>query len=290
MGRHKNRAGKATKARNKADLAAEHAWEKVNPAMTNARQRIAPAVDEARTKIAPAMDHARNVLTDDVAPRVGSAVSSAMTASEPYRAEAKRRGTAAVAALKGEVETRRRRRRWPGLLFIAALGAGAVAAYRYLKGGTDRQWEPMPSTTPPPRSDDAGPHRSNPRPTQESDRAGAGPDEAIADEAATSPPPSQATTPDDPTAHTEAASTSITEGRSVPPQKSGGSGTRSGAQSPSQGARRRSSRSSGSGGSGGSGGSSGSGGVGGSSGPGRSGGTTGSGGRSTGNRSRPANG
>jgi uncharacterized membrane protein YgcG len=270
MGRHDKRAGKAPKALGKANLAAEQAWEKVTPAMTNARQRIAPAVDEAKTRIAPAVDHARNILAEDVAPRVSTAMSSAVAASEPYRAEAKRRGTAAVAALKGEVETRRRRRRWPGLLFIGALGAGAVAAYRYLKGGTDRQWEPMPSTTPPSRSDTPGPVGSSRGAAQESDPAGAAPDEAVADEAATSPPPSTPTTPDHPATHTETATSA--EGGSVPPQKAGEGGTTS--STSSQGARRRSG---------------GSGGTGGSSGPGRTGGSSGSG-RSTAGRSRPTRG
>lgn len=244
MGRQKKRAGMAPKARMKANLAAEHAWEKVNPTVENARQRIGPAVEEARHRIGPAVDdarekvgpaveHARTVISNDVVPKVATAVSHAMTASEPYRTEAKRRGSAAYAALKGDVELpgARHRRRWPKLLLlVGALGGAAIAAYRYLRSGTDKQWEPMASTTPPSRSDvtggahqpmsrgggGSGSHRGH---TEAADTAGAGPDEAVADAPEA---PHKPTTPDAPAEHTD--TTNTTSQGSVPPQsgKDGG--------------------------------------------------------------------
>jgi Family of unknown function (DUF5324) len=226
MGRQKKRSGPAQKARMQANQAATNAWDRVSPAMDSARQRIGPAVGDARDKVRPAIDHARTVLKDDVVPKVAEAMSAAATASEPYRTEARRRGTAAYAALKGDVEvpSRKSKRRWPRmLLVVTALAGAAVAAYKYLTRGTATQWQPLESTTPPRRSDQAGSmsqstSQSTSRPGPgTSDPGGAGPDEAVADQAAGTPP-HRPTTPDDPATHTDTPGAPGTESGGVPQQ------------------------------------------------------------------------
>lgn len=249
MGRQKKRAGTAPKARNKANLAAEHAWEKVNPAVDSARQRIGPAAHEAREKVGPAVEHARTVIAEDVVPKVATAMSTAVTASKPYRAEAKRRGSNAFAALRGEPPASKHKRRWPRvLLVVTALGGAAVAAYRYLKGGSDRQWQPMPSTTPPSRSDvTGGAHQpmsrgggaagTSGRPGGEhgsgsdgpggahkpADQGGAAPDEAVADAPDT---PHRPTTPDAPAEHTETPNVGSTDDGTSRSRSGGSAGKR----------------------------------------------------------------
>src|SRR5262245_8128345 len=102
MGRQKKRAGLMSRGRTKAGRTAEHAWDKAHPTMSSAKERIGPAVGNARDKMGPAAEHARVVIVEDVVPKVTTAMSTAVTASKPYRTEAKRRGSAAYAALKGE--------------------------------------------------------------------------------------------------------------------------------------------------------------------------------------------
>ncbi len=221
MGRQKKPSGPAQTARRQANEAATHAWDKMSPAMDSARQRLGPAVGDAREKIGPAIEHARTVLSDDVVPKVADAMSAAVTASEPYRTEARRRGTAAYAALKGEVDvpSTKHKRRWPRMLLaVAALAGAAIAAYKFLTRGTPTQWQPLESTSPPRRSDQMG-ATSRPAPGT-SDPGGAGPDEAVADQAAGTPPHAP-TTPDDPATHTEPPGAAGGEAGGVPPQVGG---------------------------------------------------------------------
>ncbi|HZC26249.1 MAG TPA: DUF5324 family protein [Actinopolymorphaceae bacterium] len=206
--------------------AADHARDRMGPAMDNARQRIGPAVDDAREKVGPAVEHARTVIVDDVVPKVTTAMSTAVTASKPYRTEAKRRGSAAFAALRGEVDVphAKRKRRWPRLLLgLAAMGGAAVAVYRLLKRGTAHQWQPMHSTTAPTqhgRTSAAQTDAPGGRPDATADEAGAEPGEALADR---TNPPTGRTTPEDPAEHTEtpAAGAARSEGGPVPQQPYG---------------------------------------------------------------------
>jgi hypothetical protein len=172
--------------------------------MRSARQRIAPVVDDAREKVAPAAGQARAVLADDVVPKVTTAVSMAVTASKPYRTEARRRGSAAVAALRGEVGRARSRRRWPKVLMLTgAVGAAALGAYRWLRARTDRQWQPLVTNPPSPPASEATTSGAG---RKLGDVTGASPDEGLAD--ATTPRPSSGpTTPG--------------ESGAIPPQKSG---------------------------------------------------------------------
>jgi hypothetical protein len=224
MGRQKKRSGPAQRARDQANQAATHAWDRVSPSMDSARQRLGPAVGDAREKVRPAIEHARTVFVDDVVPKVAEAMSAAATRSEPYRTEARRRGTAAYAALKGEVDlpSRKGKRRWPRiLLVVTALAGAAVAIYKYLTRGTATQWQPLESTRPPRRSDQPGAAARPPSGAMPgtSDQGGAGPDEAVADRTAGQPPHAP-TTPDEPATHIETPGAPGPEGGhgGVPPQ------------------------------------------------------------------------
>jgi hypothetical protein len=259
MGRQKKRAGLGQDVRKRVAPAADYTRDRLTPAMENAKQRIAPtvenarghivpamesarghivpavdnarthivpAVEEAREKVGPAVEHARNVLVDDVVPRVSTAMSHAVTASEPYRDEAVRRGTAAYAALRGELEAPkpRRKHKWARILItVTALGGAAVAAYRVLKSGSDRQWQPMAATAPTPTSTGnsrpagyaegsawTGGNTGSTTPPAPADTVGASPGEAVADRATDTPP--VPTTPDAPAEHVETPDAAVAEG------------------------------------------------------------------------------
>lgn len=116
----------AAKAQKKAGPVVEQAWDRVAPAVESARERLGPAVEEARDK-------------------AGAAVVSAMEASEPYRKEAMKRGTAAWLALRGDLQapTPKKNRHWVrNILLLGGIGGSAVLAYRILRNGTASQWMP----------------------------------------------------------------------------------------------------------------------------------------------------
>lgn len=127
-----------------------------------AQERGAPLVEHARDfaedaahDLAPRIEHARDVLKDEVAPRVNSAVSEVLVASAPYREEAARRTSAAVAAIKGDVAVTKPKRHWGRKLLIVSGIAGVIAiAYKYLTGESSTSgWQtpaPPPAPTPPP--------------------------------------------------------------------------------------------------------------------------------------------
>jgi Family of unknown function (DUF5324) len=110
-----------------------------------------PKVEATKDWAAPRMEPAMTKVKEDVLPRVAEAVAAALTASEPAREEAKLRGTAALAALRGELDpppTKRRRRAKRFFVFVAISGAAAAAwkAWSASKG-TNR---PEPWVTPTP--------------------------------------------------------------------------------------------------------------------------------------------
>lgn len=140
------------------------------------RDWAAPRVEAARDWAAPRVEPAVSKVKEDVLPKVASAVTAALAASEPAREEAKTRGTAALAALKGEVEAPKpKKHRVRKLFLLAGVVGAAYAGWKAwaAQGGQEEQpWAtPLTSTgnvTTHPVTDDA---------------AGASPDEALADAA-----------------------------------------------------------------------------------------------------------
>ena len=101
-----------------------HRRERITPV---AEQALASGKDIARDKIKPAYEHAAETTRETVAPAVAAALATAAANTAPARTEAKIRGTAALAALRGDVPARRSRR-WPLVAGMLAFGALVGAA------------------------------------------------------------------------------------------------------------------------------------------------------------------
>ena len=100
------------------------------PKVEAARDWAGPQVGAAKDWAAPRVEPVVETFKDDVLPKVAGAVAAALAASEPAREEAAKRGTAAVAALRGEVDPPRSSHKLRNfLLFFGVLGA-AVAGWR----------------------------------------------------------------------------------------------------------------------------------------------------------------
>lgn len=140
----------AQAARHAAEPALAVAWEKAAPLLEQARSRAGDVAHD----LAPRVESARDKLVDDVVPRVGAVLTGALAASAPYREEAARRGGAAIAALKGEVEAPKKKRHIGRNLLVVSGIAGLVAlAYKYLTGESKSSgWQtPSGTTYTPPR-------------------------------------------------------------------------------------------------------------------------------------------
>lgn len=120
-------AGKARKAARKK---ASKASDGLGPRLENAWDSATSYTSDAAEWVQPRLDTARQRFQDDLVPRIAEAVNSALEASEPVRGEAKSRGTAAVAALRGDLELpKSRKRRWgKRLLVLLSLGGAAAGA------------------------------------------------------------------------------------------------------------------------------------------------------------------
>ena len=200
-----------------ARKSAENLTEKIAPYAASARESAAHAAEHARTLAAPKIEHAKEwtaprvdtvkeKVGDDLVPKVAAAVTAALAAAEPVREEAKTRGTAALAALRGELEPpkpKRKRGVVRKFFLLAALGGAAAAAWKawQAKSAGPSEWSstsyssgtPATSglttvepTTPPAAasaSAEAYAGAGTPHPTTD-DVAAASPDEALADAAA----------------------------------------------------------------------------------------------------------
>jgi hypothetical protein len=182
-------------ARDKAAPLLADARDKAAPLLADARDKAAPLVESARDKAAPALSDARDRITSDVLPVITAAIAAASEATEDVRDETKKRGKAAVAALKGEVEAPKKRHRIRNLLIVLGLGGIAAAVAKKLSAreattAWQSSYTPTPAAAPAPG---AGAHRADA--DEANDQGGASPDVAAADAAAA---PHAATTPDNP--------------------------------------------------------------------------------------------
>lgn len=102
---------------------------------------LEPHIKDALEKVSPAVDAARDKVTDDLLPKLQGALHQA--AEHPAVAEATKRGSAAVQALKGELEPVRKKSKFKKVakfLAIGAIVAGAVAAVRHFLAPKDDGW------------------------------------------------------------------------------------------------------------------------------------------------------
>ena len=188
-----------TTMRKETRRSARRANKKVAPVASDARDNAmryaestrdwaAPKVEAAREWAAPRVEPVTTRVKDDVLPKVAGAVTAALAASEPAREEAKTRGTAAIAALRGEVEAPRpKKHRMRKLFLLAGVIGAAVAGWKAWVGQQNRQPDPWatPISSPPTM---AGSSTGSSGSTLSSapvtdDAAGASPDEALADAA-----------------------------------------------------------------------------------------------------------
>lgn len=120
----KKTAGK--KVRGQTEMVAS----RLEPYAEGARKAVADRAAEAWEWAEPRLEHAAETAQDtyqkDIAPRVSTALSTAAERSAPAREEALERGTAAVAALKGEGHAKPKRR-WPLAILFFLIG-GAIGA------------------------------------------------------------------------------------------------------------------------------------------------------------------
>jgi hypothetical protein len=169
---------KARRANKKVAPIASDARETALRTAESTRDWAAPKVEAAREWAAPRVEPAVSRVKEDVLPKVAGAVTAALAASEPAREEARSRGTAALAALKGEIEAPKpRRHRVRRLFLLAGVIGAAVAGWKAWNAQANaNRPEPWVSAAPSPGT--------APRVVPVADDpAGASPDEARADAA-----------------------------------------------------------------------------------------------------------
>lgn len=188
------------------------------------RDWAAPKVEAARDWAGPKVEPAVHKVKDDVLPKVAGAVAAAVAASEPAREEARSRGSAAVAALRGEIEAPKPKKHRLRKLFLvtSVIGAGVAAwkAWAAKSGSKPEPWAaPISGATggsgPTPASTSASDGLATASADGSAagtgdgapvaglvadDAAGASPDEALADESAQAgevpaPPTTEKVTP-----------------------------------------------------------------------------------------------
>jgi hypothetical protein len=188
----KNIREHATDLADKVAPTVESARDKAAPLIADARDKAAPLVADAREKAGPALAAGKERIATDVLPVITAAIVAAGEATEDVRGESKKRGKAAVAALKGEVEApEKKTHRVRKVLILLGLG-GIIAAVA--KKLSDRQpttaWQSSYTPTPAAASGaGGGAHKAD------NDQGGASPDVAAADAASA---PHEATTPENP--------------------------------------------------------------------------------------------
>ena len=182
-------------AREKAAPLIADARDKAAPLIADAREKAAPLVADAREKAGPALAAGKDRLTTEVLPVITAAIVAAGEATEDVRGETKKRGRAAVAALKGEVEApeKKTHRLRKALILLGLGGVVAAVAKKLSDRPATTAWQSSYTPTPSAPAADSGPaggaHKAD------NDQGGASPDVAAADAASE---PHDATTPDNP--------------------------------------------------------------------------------------------
>lgn len=129
------------------------ARDRVGPLVADARDRVGPAVSDVVERVGPAIVDARH----KAGPALVSAAAAAQGArsdlvsrAEPVAREAARRGSAAVAALRGAEAVPVRTRRWPRVLVVTGLlGTAAYGAWRLVHQPPTDPWTTVEPVTQP---------------------------------------------------------------------------------------------------------------------------------------------
>lgn len=130
---------RATAVRDNAEDLRSYVVPTLATAGVKTREVVAPALATAGMKT-------RDMMVDEVLPRVKEGIA----ATEPWRAEAARRGSAAAQALAGHAVVEPKSRRWGRkALMLTLLGAGAAAAWKAWKLPHDSDdWMPADIAAP----------------------------------------------------------------------------------------------------------------------------------------------
>jgi len=190
----------AENARDKAVPVLTEARDKAVPVLTEARDKAAPYVSGARDKAAPYVSDARDRFSETVLPVLTAALARVDEATEDVRDETMKRGKAVAAALKGEIEAPKKKRRgWKLLVLLGLAGLGYAGYQKFGGKQPTTTWQssytPPPAPTPAPAGGPvagAGAHRADAEPD---DTAASDPAEAASD---ATDVPHDATTPDTP--------------------------------------------------------------------------------------------
>jgi hypothetical protein len=126
----------------------EAARDAVAPRLESAKDAVAPRIESAKETLSPRLETARDRMRDDIIPKVAEVAAAALAASEPVREEAKSRGAATIAALKGEVtpkDVAKARKRGRGgrlrrVLVVLGIAGVATAAWRWWKRQSEPDW------------------------------------------------------------------------------------------------------------------------------------------------------
>ena len=129
------------------------ARDRVGPLVADARDRVGPAVSDVVERVGPAIVDARH----KAGPALVSAAAAAQGArsdlvsrAEPVAREAARRGSAAVAALRGAEAVPVRTRRWPRVLVVTGLlCTAAYGAWRLVRQPPTDPWTTVEPVTQP---------------------------------------------------------------------------------------------------------------------------------------------
>lgn len=130
----RRQAGKAQKAAGRAKRdarkGASKTADRLGPRLEGAKDTAVSYASDAAEWVQPRLDTARHRVQDDLVPKITAAVTAALEASEPTREEAKSRGTAAISALRGDLQppTSRKRRWGKRLVVLGSLGGAVVGA------------------------------------------------------------------------------------------------------------------------------------------------------------------
>ena len=133
-------APKVAEARERGSVYVEQARDWAAPRLDEAKHRAAPLVAGAMATVVPRLEHA----LEDASSRIVAALES----TSPARDELSRRGTAAVAALKGELAVPESKPRWGRRLLRVGLlvGIGAAVFAFFRRKDDDDSWITAEST------------------------------------------------------------------------------------------------------------------------------------------------
>lgn len=184
------------------------ARDQISPRLHDARDQIAPKLAEARDELAPRLADARDQLAphvEEARDRLSKGVAAGVAAATPVAVEARRRGSLAASALKGE-PVKRTSKKKKVLVVVGLAGLGGFVFQKLRGGGESANWQTSYAPTPAPAAPPVPPSPSAPMagshaaevatdPAATADPVGATPGESLSD-ATEAPHP--VTTPDEP--------------------------------------------------------------------------------------------